>query len=135
MTGEVIKSFLVGLGFDVDDAGLAKFNKSIKDATLKVTALYGSINATTGLIVKGLSDISEGFESIGYQYRIIAPSINKAILLRQELFKAYRAAGINIVQVVRNAVLLNFSLTKTKYALEAIYKSVGSRFSSCHLSS
>ena len=29
--GEVIKSFLVGLGFDVDDSSLAVFNRSIAE--------------------------------------------------------------------------------------------------------
>ena len=33
---DVIKSFLVGLGFDVDEASLSLFNKSIKDAAVHV---------------------------------------------------------------------------------------------------
>lgn len=128
MTGEVIKSFLVGLGFDVDDASLAKFNKALSSATLKVTALYASVKIAASGIVYGISKISEGFEQMGYEYRIIAPAINKAIVLRRELLKAYSAAGINITKVVQSSVRLNLSLTKTKFALEAIYKSVGSRF-------
>lgn len=128
MTGEVIKSFLVGLGFDVDDASLAKFNKALSSATLKVTALYASVKIAASGIVYGISKISEGFEQMGYEMRIIAPAINKAIVLRRELLKAYSAAGINITKVVVSSIKLNMSLTKTKYALEAIYKSVGSRF-------
>lgn len=128
MTGEVIKSFLVGLGFGVDDASLAKFNKAVSSASLKVTALYASVKIAASGIVYGISKISEGFEQMGYEYRIIAPAINKAIVLRRELLKAYSAAGINITKVVQSSVRLNLSLTKTKFALEAIYKSVGSRF-------
>ncbi len=128
MNGDVIKSFLVGLGFGVDDASLAKFNKAIASATLKVAALYGSIKVTSAGIVYGLSQISEGFEKMGYEYRIIAPAINKALVLRRELLKAYSLAGINIVKVVQSSVRLNLSLTKTKYAFEAIYRSVASRF-------
>lgn len=128
MTGDVIKSFLVGLGFEVDDSSLAKFNKSITTATIRVTALYAAVNAAAAGIVAGISDISEGFEKMGYEYRIIAPAINKALVLRQELLKAYSAAGINITKVVVNSVKLNMSLQKTKFAFEAIYKSVGSRF-------
>jgi hypothetical protein len=128
MNGEVIKSFLVGLGFGVDDASLAKFNKSIASATLKVTALYAAINIAATGIVKGIADISEGFEQMGYEYRIIAPAINKALVLRRELLKAYSAAGISITKVVLESVKLNLSLAKTKFAMEAIYKSVGSRF-------
>lgn len=126
--GEVIKSFLVGLGFDVDESSLAVFNKSIKDAALRVTALYGTINAFAGSMVYAFSKISESFEEMGYQYHIIAPAINKAIVLRNELMKAYSAAGVNIRKVVVDSVRLNLSLAKTKFALEAIYKSVGSKF-------
>lgn len=128
MNGEIIKSFLVGLGFGVDDASLSKFNKAIASATLKVTALYASVKVAAAGIVYGISEISEGFEKMGYEYRIIAPAINKALVLRRELLKAYSAAGINITKVVQNSVRLNMSLAKTKFAFEAIYKSVGSRF-------
>ena len=126
--GEVIKSFLVGLGFDVDDSSLSVFNNSIKTAALRVTALYGTINAFAGSMVYAFSKISEGFEEMGYQYHIIAPAINKAIVLRQELLKAYSSAGINIRKVIVDSIRLNMSLAKTKFAMEAIYKSVGSRF-------
>lgn len=128
MTGEVIKSFLVGLGFDVDDASLTKFNKAISNATLKVAALYGATKLAATAIVYGISQISEGFEKMGYEYRIIAPAINKALALRRELLKAYSAAGINITRVVQESVKLNFSLAKTKFAFEAIYRSVASKF-------
>lgn len=128
MTGEVIKSFLVGLGFGVDDASLSKFNKALTSATIKVTALYAATKVAAAGIVYGISEISEGFEKMGYEYRIIAPAINKALQLRNELLKAYSAAGINITKVIQSSVKLNFSLAKTKFAFEAIYKSVASRF-------
>lgn len=128
MNPQVIKSFLVGLGFGVDDTSLSKFNKAIASATLKVTALYASVKSTAAGIVYGISKISEGFEAMGYEYRIIAPAINKALVLRRELLKAYSAAGINITKVVQASVRLNMSLAKTKFAFEAIYRSVGSRF-------
>lgn len=128
MNGETIKSFLVGLGFGVDDASLAKFNKAISSATVRVTALYASINLTATAIAKGISGISDSFEKMGYEYKILAPAINKALILRQEMLKAYSAAGINLTKVIQSSVKFNMSLTKTRYALEAIYKSVGSRF-------
>lgn len=128
MTGEVIKSFLVQLGFDIDDAGLSKFNNGIKTASLRVAGLAAAITATAGVITKGISGISKDFEELGYEYRLIAPSINRVLALRREMLKAYSAAGVNIYSVVQNAVKLNFSLNKTKYAFEAIYKSVASKF-------
>jgi hypothetical protein len=128
MTGDVIKSFLVGLGFAVDDASLAKFNKSIASATVRVTALYGSIKLATAGIVYGISKISEGFEDLGYEYKILAPALNKALILRREMLRAYGAAGVNLNQVVQSAARLNLSLTKTQYAFQALYRSVASRF-------
>lgn len=128
MNPDVIKSFLVGLGFGVDDASLAKFNKAIASATLKVTALYASTKLMSAAIVKGISDVSQSFEQMGYEYHIIAPAINKALLLRRELLKSYTLAGINIRKVIKDSINLNLSLTKTRFAFEAIYKSVASRF-------
>jgi hypothetical protein len=128
VSGEVIKSFLVGLGFGVDDASLAKFNKAIVSATIKVAALSTAVVGMAAGITKAVTGISADFEKMGYEFRIIAPAINKALVLRNELLKAYSAAGINITQVVQNSVKLNMSLEKTKFILEALYKSVGSRF-------
>lgn len=128
MSGDVFKSFLVGLGFDVDDASLAKFNKAIQTATLRVAALYGSVKAAVVGIKYAISEISEGFEKMGYEFRLIAPTINKTLMIRQETLRAYRAAGVNIIQVIQNSIRLNLSLTKTKIAFEAIYKSAASRF-------
>lgn len=128
MTGEVIKSFLVGLGFDVDESSLAKFNKSIASAGLRIAALYGSVKIATAGILYGISQISDGFEKLGYEYRLIAPSVNKTLQIRQETLRAYRAAGVNIIKVIQDSIRLNLSLTKTKIAFEAIYKSAASKF-------
>lgn len=128
MTGEVIKSFLLGLGFDVDDSSLAKFNKSIISATVKVAALYTGIQVATAGIFKGIAGISEDFEQLGYSMRLVAPAVNKALILRQALLDAYSKAGVNLTKVVQQSILFNLSLTKTKYAFDAIFKSVAARF-------
>lgn len=128
MTGEVLKQFLVGLSFDVDESSLSKFGKSVALATVKVTALATAIEGTATAIGLGITKISSEFEELGFQYRIITPLIQKAVILRQEFFKAYSAAGINITKTVMSAYYLNLSLTKTRFILEALYKSVASRF-------
>lgn len=128
MTGEVIKQFLVGLGFGVDDKSLSKFNKSIKEASVRVTALYATIKAAAAGIFWSISKISEGFEQMGYEYRIIAPAINKTLVLRNELLKAYRAAGVNITQVIQQSVKFNMALAKTQFAFKAIFGSVAAKF-------
>lgn len=128
MNGEVIKSFLVGLGFGVDDTSLAKFNKAIDTASKRVAALYVGVKTSAAGIAYGISEVSQGFEQMGYEYRIISPMINKTLMLRRELLKAYGAAGINITRVIQQSVKLNFSVAKTKFAFEALYRSVASRF-------
>lgn len=128
MQGDVIKSFLVGLGFGIDDASYAKFNNAIATATKRVAALAGIVELSAGGIAAGISEVSKSFEQMGYEYHIIAPAINKALILRQELLKSYRLAGINIQKVVKDSIKLNLSLDKTKFAFQAIYKSVASRF-------
>jgi hypothetical protein len=126
--GEVIKSFLVGLGFDVDESSLAAFNKSIQSAAIKVTTLYGAITALAGSAAYAISKISDSFEELGFQFHTIAPQINKALILRAETLNAYAAAGINIRKTIAESLKLNLSLSKTKIVLDAIYKSVGSKF-------
>lgn len=128
MTGEVIKSFLVGLGFEVEDGSLEKFNKAIATAGIRVAALYASIQIAAAGILKGVAGIAEGFEKFGYEARLIAPAINKTLELRHAMLEAYSRAGIDIIKVVKQSVIFNLSLAKTKFALEALYKSVGAKF-------
>lgn len=128
MTGELIKSFLVGLGFEVDSASLSKFNKSIASASVRVAGLATAITGAATAITYGISEISEGFEKMGYEYRLIAPAINKTLLLRQALLQAYSAAGVNIYKVIQQSIKLNLSLTKTKFAFQALYQGVAARF-------
>ncbi len=128
MSGDIIKSFLVSLGFEVDPSSLAKFNKAITSATAKVTAMYAAVNIAAAGIFAGIAKISEGFEEMGYEYRLIAPAINKAIILRNELLKAYSLAGVNIGKVIQQSVRFNMSLAKTGFAFKAIYASVASKF-------
>ena len=128
MVGEIIQSYLVGLGFDVDDQSLAKFNKGLETAAKRVTAVAVAVTGMAAGLVAAFSKTSEGFEDLGYQLHIIAPLINKAIVLRQEMIMSYQRAGVNIRQVIVDSIKLNMSIAKTKLAFEAIYKSVASKF-------
>jgi hypothetical protein len=119
---------LVGLGFSIDDAALSKFNKAIQSASVKVAALYASIQTAATGIFYGISKISEGFEQIGYEMRLVAPAINKFLILREAMLHAYKVTGVDLTKVVQQSILFNLSLAKTKFALEAVYKSVAARF-------
>lgn len=125
---DVIKSYLVSLGFGVDETSLGKFNAAIEKASTRVLALYGAVQTAAAGIFYSMTQISKGFEEMGYEYKIIAPAINKALILRRELLRAYQSAGVNIVKVIQQSVRFNLSLTKTQYALKALYTSVASRF-------
>lgn len=128
MSPDLIKSFLVGLGFTVDNASYAKFNESIKTATKRVLALYAASKAMAAGVFLGISKVAQGFEQLGYQFRIIAPSINRELMLRRELLKAYAQAGVNIGQAIQQSIRFNVSLAKTKFALTALYQSVAAKF-------
>ncbi len=128
MNGDVIKSFLVGLGFQVDNASLSKFNQSIVSASKRVLGLYTSVKVLTAGIFWSISKISEGFEQLGYEYRIIAPAINKTLVLRRELLKAYRAAGVDIVYSIQQSIKFNMALAKLQFAFKAILGSAATKF-------
>lgn len=128
MSGEVIQSFLVGLGFDVDEKSLGAFNKSIKDAAIRVTALYASISAAATGIAAGIASISQGFEDMGYELRLVAPVMNRWLVTRQAMLQAYSKAGVNLGETVSQAIKFNYALEKMKFTLEAVYKSVAAKF-------
>lgn len=128
MDTETIKSFLVGLGFGVDDSSLAKFNKAIASASVKVATLAGSVQAAAAGIFYGISKVSQSFENMGYELRLVAPAMNRFLVMRQAMLTAYAKAGVNLTKVVQQSILFNYSLAKTKFALEAVWKSVAARF-------
>lgn len=128
MNSEVIKSFLVSLGFEVDSGTLAKFNQGIASASKRILGLYASIKVLSAGIFWSISKISEGFEQMGYEYRIIAPAINKTLQLRRELLKAYSAAGVNIVQAIQGSIKFNMALAKTQMVFKAIAGSIALKF-------
>lgn len=80
MSAETIKEFLVGLGFKVDEAGLAKFSQGIASASLRVTALAAATTAAAGVIVAGVQKIAEDFDQMDKlpaQFRTTADAIDE----------------------------------------------------------
>lgn len=59
-----IKEFLVGLGFQIDEAGLRKFTDSITSASLRTAAFGAAMVAASGLIVKGISSVANEFTEL-----------------------------------------------------------------------
>jgi hypothetical protein len=80
MSAEIIKEFLVGLGFKVDEAGLAKFSEGIASASLRVTALAAATTAAAGVIVAGVQKIAADFDQmdkLATQFRTTADAIDE----------------------------------------------------------
>lgn len=63
--GTTIKDFLVGLGFNIDESGLRKFNDNITKATVTVTALGAAATAASVAIFSFVNKIAGGFDRIG----------------------------------------------------------------------
>lgn len=65
MSAETIKEFLVGLGFQVDEAGLKKFDSGIKSASLKVAAFGAASVAAAGSVVAFVGSVANRLDAIG----------------------------------------------------------------------
>ncbi|UIA94541.1 lytic transglycosylase catalytic (plasmid) [Erwinia tracheiphila] len=64
MSADVIKDFLVSLGFKIDDAGMKKFTGEIQAATLTVAKLGVTLEATALAVVAFTTKISSGLEDV-----------------------------------------------------------------------
>lgn len=64
MSGAVIKEFLVGLGFQVDEAGLKKFDEGIKSASLKVAAFGAASVAAAGAVVAFVGSVANKLDAV-----------------------------------------------------------------------
>lgn len=109
MNAEAIKSFLVSLGFDVDEAGQRKFEAGIVSATAKVVKLGVAVEAAalsvvafTTKIASGLDDLYwasqrtgatvAGIQRIGYAVGQMGGNVNAA-----------RSSLENLAQFIRNS--------------------------------
>lgn len=82
MSGEVIKEFLVGLGFKVDEAGLAKFTAGITSATVAVTAMGAATVAAAGAIFAGVKGVAEEYNQLSKlaeQFRTTADAVDEFV--------------------------------------------------------
>jgi hypothetical protein len=61
---DVIKEFLVGLGFKIDESGQKRFIDSIGAATVTVTALGAATVAAATAVVAGVAKIADGLEQL-----------------------------------------------------------------------
>ncbi len=82
MSAEMIKEFLVGLGFKVDEAGLSKFAEGITSATVRVTALATAATAAAAGIVASVQHIASEYDQLdklATQFRTSAEAIDEFV--------------------------------------------------------
>ena len=65
MNGAVIKEFLVGLGFQVDEQGLKKFEDGVKGATIAVAAIGAASMAAAGAVVAFVAGVADRLDAVG----------------------------------------------------------------------
>lgn len=65
MNGEVIKEFLVGLGFQIDETGLSKFSSGITNATIAIGAIGTAAVAAAGAITAFVAGVADKFDALG----------------------------------------------------------------------
>ena len=66
MNGNVIREFLVGLGFKVDEAGFRRMTSNIQQLTKNAALLAAGIYATAGAIGVAVTKIAKDFETLFY---------------------------------------------------------------------
>jgi len=64
MNGEMIKEFLVGLGFQVDEKGLSEFTQGIASTTTRVMAFGAAITATAAGVLYSIQQIAKSYNEL-----------------------------------------------------------------------
>lgn len=65
MNGSIIKEFLVGLGFSVDENSMAKFSDGIKKASIAVTTFAGVLTGALAGVTSFVAATADKFDAIG----------------------------------------------------------------------
>lgn len=80
MSAEVIKEFLVGLGFSIDNDGLAKWKAKIASASTSAIGLVAALNtAATGIFigVKSIADDFDKLDKLATRLRVSADALDE----------------------------------------------------------
>lgn len=80
MSGDVIKEFLVGLGFEIDEAGMNQFAGAVTSASLKVMALgAATVAAATAVFaaVKGIADEYDELDKLATRFRTTTDAVDE----------------------------------------------------------
>jgi len=107
VNGEVIKQFLVGLGFQIDQGGLDKFTSGISSATLKISAIGAAATAAVGGLTYFISTIADSLDQVG------------------DLADRVNTSAEEIMKLGYIATLTGSSVEAAKSSLEGLSKTAG----------
>jgi hypothetical protein len=82
VNGAVIKEFLVGLGFQVDEQGLKKFEDGIKGATIAVAAIGAASMAAAGAVVAFVAGVADRLDAVGDSADRIGTTVDELMRLQ-----------------------------------------------------
>jgi len=103
MAGEVIKEFLVSLGFKTDEQALGRWNKVLSGTTLAVAGFGAATVAAAGLVTKFVAGVADEIDQMGD----LADRTGKTVTEIERL--GYAALLTGSSQQTLNASLENFS--------------------------
>jgi hypothetical protein len=105
MNENVLREFLVSLGFEVDQVGLKKFNTAVEGVTKSVLAAGAAVAATAAGVVAGVKVISSQMENLYYASQRTGATVGNLMALR------YAAGQIGLTAEQAQGSLENFTRT------------------------
>ncbi|VXB25245.1 Mannosyl-glycoprotein endo-beta-N-acetylglucosamidase [Burkholderia sp. 8Y] len=105
MNEEVIKEFLVKIGYQTDETSLRKFTLSLASVTKKVMALGAVVAATAAAVVAGVKVISAEMERLYYASQRTGETVGNIMALR------FAAGQIGLTAEQAQASLEGFTRT------------------------
>lgn len=124
---EVIKEFLVGLGFKIDEAGMARFVTGVSKATVAVTAMGAATTAAAAAVFAGINSVASEYyqlERLGVQFRSTAEAIDQFIDSAQVLGIKNETAIDSLRGLDRAIVDTSMGIGRTKLVFENLGISV-----------
>jgi hypothetical protein len=105
MSDNVLREFLVSLGFKVDEAGLKKFGTAVEGVTKSVMEAGVAVAGTATAIVAGVKIISNQMENLYYASQRTGATVGNIMALR------YAAGQIGLTADQAQGALENFART------------------------
>jgi hypothetical protein len=105
MSDNVLREFLVSLGFQVDEASMKKFTTSVEGVTKSVMKVGAEVAASAAGVVAGVKIISSQMENLYYASQRTGATVGNIMALR------YAAGQIGLTADQAQGALENFART------------------------